>query len=330
MKQPNLFNLATSELSQDAFLSWLLMWANKDYKLSNDKLHKCAVEFVQNLLQKDIDFKINTIEVGKQKNHIDVWAKINDEYFILIEDKKATKEHSNQLNRYAKFMKNELTEEKLVLVYFKMEEQGNYDKVQEAGYEIFSRNQMLSIISKYKGVNSILDDYIDYLEELDEKINSFKKLPLNDWHWYSWKGFYNKLQNELKGNWDYVSNPSGGFLGYWWHWKYITINNNNFELYLQLEQDKLIVKIKNPNKETRKDIREIVRKNLFQLESENNISFSKYGRVGMWMGIAKLNEEYRKTDVTGLINLEKTFQYLKNIEQLIDNLIKKLDKEYNL
>ena len=33
MTTPNLFKFATSELSQDAFICWLLSWAKKDYEI---------------------------------------------------------------------------------------------------------------------------------------------------------------------------------------------------------------------------------------------------------------------------------------------------------
>ena len=49
-KKPNLFNYATSELSQDAFLAWLIQWADKDNKKNDSYLNACAVSFVQELL----------------------------------------------------------------------------------------------------------------------------------------------------------------------------------------------------------------------------------------------------------------------------------------
>jgi hypothetical protein len=38
IKQPNLFSIATSELSQDAMLVWILMWADESYKDSDREL----------------------------------------------------------------------------------------------------------------------------------------------------------------------------------------------------------------------------------------------------------------------------------------------------
>ena len=44
----NLFNYATSELSQDAFLCWLLSYAQeKKYSGDDDKLQKCAQSLIK-------------------------------------------------------------------------------------------------------------------------------------------------------------------------------------------------------------------------------------------------------------------------------------------
>ncbi|HHG86076.1 MAG TPA: hypothetical protein ENJ82_15110, partial [Bacteroidetes bacterium] len=102
IKRPNIFDYATSELSQDAFLTWLIKWADKDYQEINSPLNACAISFVQELLGKDKSYTIETIETGRQWKNIDIWALVNNQYFLVIEDKKGTKEHSDQLNRYSK------------------------------------------------------------------------------------------------------------------------------------------------------------------------------------------------------------------------------------
>jgi hypothetical protein len=43
MNRPNLFSYATSELSQDAFICWLLSWASLEYKDVDGQLHQCAI-----------------------------------------------------------------------------------------------------------------------------------------------------------------------------------------------------------------------------------------------------------------------------------------------
>jgi hypothetical protein len=46
MNQPNLFDFATRELSQDAFICWLASWANPAFKEQNETLHATATAFL--------------------------------------------------------------------------------------------------------------------------------------------------------------------------------------------------------------------------------------------------------------------------------------------
>ena len=58
--QPNIFNCATSELTQDTFITWLLHWANPKYKTGNEKLHNLGTSFLASLLISQ-DIEINGI-----------------------------------------------------------------------------------------------------------------------------------------------------------------------------------------------------------------------------------------------------------------------------
>lgn len=46
MAKNNLFSFATSELSQDSFLGWLLNFAHKEHKNEDIALFECAKELV--------------------------------------------------------------------------------------------------------------------------------------------------------------------------------------------------------------------------------------------------------------------------------------------
>ncbi|QTY27060.1 PD-(D/E)XK nuclease family protein [Flavobacterium sp. CS20] len=128
--KPNLFNFATSELSQDAFIAWLIAWADKKHKNSNEKLHELAKSFVKLLIQKDENFEIESIKVKKQWKKIDVSALVNDSIFIVIEDKTYSKAHSNQLERYHNIAKKHYNSDvDIKLIYYKMIEQGNYKQI---------------------------------------------------------------------------------------------------------------------------------------------------------------------------------------------------------
>ena len=102
---PNIFSLATKELSQDAFIAWLLEWADPTCFDEDNNLHKCAQAFAKLLVDEKEDFVISKIKVGRQGQgsqlkNIDIWAEINDRILLVIEDKKHSNEHNNQLVRY--------------------------------------------------------------------------------------------------------------------------------------------------------------------------------------------------------------------------------------
>ena len=101
-KTPNIFDFATSELSQDAILAWILSWADPSMRENDESLHVVAQKLVRTLLNAEDSFVINKIEVGRQWQNIDIWAEINDDVFLIIEDKTNTTIHDDQLERYRK------------------------------------------------------------------------------------------------------------------------------------------------------------------------------------------------------------------------------------
>ena len=103
--KPNIFKLATKELSQDGFFTWLIQWADNTYIQHNQQLNETAKDFVRLLLDETSDYQIKKVEAGRQWNNIDIWAEVNDEYAIIIEDKTNTGEHSEQLERYKQIAK---------------------------------------------------------------------------------------------------------------------------------------------------------------------------------------------------------------------------------
>ena len=104
--EPNLFNYATSELSQDAFLLWLLEWAKPENKPFDIELHSASQNFLRFLMGKDASYEICSVVCNKQWNHIDVFALVNDSVALIIEDKILTNEHGNQIERYRTMVNN--------------------------------------------------------------------------------------------------------------------------------------------------------------------------------------------------------------------------------
>lgn len=90
MERNNIFNFATSELSQDAFICWLCNWVNfDDNDLSEDKkkLKELATDFIEKMSGEKLgDRKVN---IKRQYQKIDVLLEIqNKTEFITKEDEK--------------------------------------------------------------------------------------------------------------------------------------------------------------------------------------------------------------------------------------------------
>ena len=52
--KPNLFEIATKELSQDGFLTWLIRYADPECQGENPAVFECAQKFVRFLMEKSI------------------------------------------------------------------------------------------------------------------------------------------------------------------------------------------------------------------------------------------------------------------------------------
>lgn len=108
-KTNNLFNFATSELSQDAFFCWSLNWlaVKEDTDDPYYKYGKAMLDLFLGENKKDI---YKEVKVLKQFNRIDVLVLFKDnqdnQYALIIEDKTNTSEHNEQIEKY----KNQLND----------------------------------------------------------------------------------------------------------------------------------------------------------------------------------------------------------------------------
>ncbi len=340
MKTPNLFDFAYSELSQDAFLCWLLSWAKEEYATADTSLHQCARRFIAALFEKhglSAPAPISKIEIKQQHKKIDVFCVINDEYAIIIEDKTDTKNHSQQLVRYRDDIKTEGYPDKKILgIYYKTEDQGDrYKEVKDGNFEPFLRRDMLQVLNGYTGKSEILLSYRARLQVISDEVESYKTSPLDGWPWRAWMGFYLALQTALKeSTWDYVPNQSGGFLGLWWSWH----GDDECEQYLQLEQkteqvqqtdqkDKkekrhgvLCFKIDVKDKPRYGELRDKWRKAIAD-QSENHPMLvldkpSRFG-FGKTMTVCIHKGDYRVVGAENKIDMEKTLALLKSAEQAL-------------
>ena len=324
MFQPNLFRYATTELSQDAIICYILEWAKVENKVNNENLHNLAIEFIDSLFDK---FSIipkptnyTKIEIKKQYKKIDILCIINDEYSIIIEDKTNTKNHSDQLKRYKIQIKEDLPKTQILPIYFKTGDQSDYNDVIKNGYKVYLRQDFLEVLNTYSTDNNIIDDYKNYLQNIEDSINSYKILPINQWHWDSWKGFFIELRKKLNdGNWDYISNPNGGFLGFWWNWN----NNKEYHIYLQINHSISKITFKLYTKTSAKIEKSIInkwKKDIVHNDDDIIINKPRVVRSGKSVTIGILENEFRQTNNDNIIDMDETIKFIKKIEDI------KLDK----
>ena len=251
MERNNIFNFATSELSQDAFICWLCNWVNfDDNSLSEDekKLKSLATEFIEKMLGEKLeDRKVN---IKRQYQKIDVLLEIQNktefitkgnninpivDMYVIIEDKVGIGLHSNQIERYRELIseKNEKdngSRAKIKVVYYKIYDEDNTERLKENGVNvILGRENILELLKEYKDKinNSIFENYHNYLSNIETDVNSYEKKNLEDWNSNCYIGFFKELKNEKNllehaigrqkdCSWGYVNNSSGGFMGMWW------------------------------------------------------------------------------------------------------------------
>lgn len=316
---PNLFNFATSELSQDAMFAWMLSWASPQCKKYDESLHAVALRFVK-LLTGDSSLRVDSITVGRQKSHIDILAEINDDIVLAIEDKTGTTIHDNQLVRYIKAVENEYPNRKKCFAYVKTgnEPKSILNTVKKAGYKILLCNDIIKCLDAYVGENALVCNFRAHLKAQEAATQSFKSLPILQWTWMSWEGFYKELESKIElDNWSYVPNKSGGFLGAWWHFTPFCNTQGRGEMYLQFEQGDLCFKIC-PHEGDHSEVREECHNRLIKCSSGRFPEIKRPARfgAGQYMTIAKISSAglfgHAEVDFDGV------YKKLKMYELLID------------
>ena len=259
MEKNNLFAFATSELSQDAFICWLLNFAHEDHLNENRYLTECARKLLRKMVPEESQHRVN--KISRQYNKTDVLLEVNNKYSVIIEDKTFSNTHDDQINRY----KNTLIaegRENIKSVYFKIVEQ----PFEENADISISRGDLLEIFKEYvdDAQNNILRDYYEYLLEIEKDVNAYKSEEILTWrdeYDHVYKGFFTHLvkdniiqtkeDNVVNGhyNWCYVSNPRGGFWCLWWFsFKSECLDKCNLskyidELYLEIEDNQIVIKM---------------------------------------------------------------------------------------
>ena len=328
--RPNLFSFATKELSQDAFIAWLLQWASPDCQAHDPILYECANNFATKLLslQTEPPVKITEIMVERQWEKIDVCAEINGKYLLIIEDKTITREHSDQLERYKEVATKWCLEKnyQLVCVYLKTgsESAAILKQVKQQGFAIFGRGDFLRILNAPHITNNIFIDFKDHLQSLEDGENQFQTKPIKTWGDADWKGFYQALEKlrPTMLKWEKVDNSSGGFWNGLLCWQML----KDVALCLQIEQGRLCFKVGEVyenHSATRNHYHEIV---IAHCTGRSEIRRPHFGH-GTYMSIATIDRVNWLGDDDALIDMNGVNARLDVYENLYLEIIEKLKSE---
>ena len=342
---PNLFNYATSELSHDAFIAWLLSWADPTFE--DEPLHSFSRSVLFDFI--DITGKnisgVQKVDVKTQYRNIDVLVLLTDEsgkrWAVIVENKMHTREHSDQLKRYRENIhKDEKLEDindtQILGIYYKMWEQSDLKRVKDSEFSHFGRRHMLKLLDEeyHTGTSDIVDHYERYLKQMQENLDAYETMKVKDWTGTQWTGFYSKLKQDLNdGDFGYVPNPSGGFMGYWFGGENIGDENS---LYLQSEQSKFCFKIHIKEKERRKAARNFWHRAVIDAGKEAGLEVVKprVMRTGRWftIGVIKTPKEQPWMSIyeNGKLNYPETLQKVRKALDVISIAARKKDEWVNL
>jgi PD-(D/E)XK nuclease superfamily len=171
---PNLFAWATKELSQDAFLCWLICWARPNYREKHPELHKTGVALLNKLLKKckiAVPTDYVNVKIKQQHKGIDIRLLINDETIALvIEDKKRATQREDQLERYKHRLETDFPDAKRGFVYLKVADPtfAELETIEEADYKLFRRHELLEVLEEGEKLgikNDIFRAYLFYLRD---------------------------------------------------------------------------------------------------------------------------------------------------------------------
>ena len=254
----NIFDYATSELSQDAFIRYCLEFYN-----TNDVILKSLSESLLKSFNRDIDFtKVSKLKIYQQYEKIDILIVLSEiNQAIIIEDKVDSNEHDNQIERYKekirKLSENDnrlsITENvHITTVYFKtgyINDDDRYIEYKAMANVFFKREDFLNLLQKYIRYDYIIENYYYYLKTIDDnekKIdflqnnlydNDGKQIPYWEWNIATSNVCQQKLMrdifNEEKYKYDFDKN-----LFYLWSGSSFGRPFTEFDVFEKKQEDK--------------------------------------------------------------------------------------------
>jgi hypothetical protein len=324
---PNIFSFATSELSQDAILAYILQWADSKYKKTDSEMYSLGQRLLRMLIDSNEEqVDIRDVEVGRQWKNIDVYVKVNGNIFLVIEDKINTTIHDNQLERYKKDAETKFGGSwhvKLAYIKTGNEPSQIIKQVVNNGYKPVLRKDLLTVLNQYRGKSPIIKEFNSHLQAIESRLQSFKIVPMKEWNVNSfyWQGLYMALEEKIEGfSWKHVPNKAGGFWGA--YWSFLDIVDG--QIYLQIESGKFCFKLCYWGQENKSDVRNRCFRTLQEIIRDQYPFLHKPSRFGAGTYMTFMVVEKKDLFGDGVVNIDAVVTEIKKYENLLKESQKKL------
>ena len=320
---PNIFDYATKELSQDAFISWLIMWSyntgevKTGDKLMYEPIYHASQDFIKMLLGDDYIYNIQVKQLHLQKYNADIIVEFENDVVLLIEDKVNALADKTQIDRYMTAIKKDkhnlsLRPAKPVLLIT-----GNQDYIDDGTINIIRRKDIIECLGKHIAFcqNHVLyADFYDYMTRKEDEFNKWQDVPVSDWSPETVEGFYSALKdNGIDGSYGYASNAQGGL----WYFYFKPKSLDNIEgAYFQIEAEykdtmtmTLYLRVSSDNPEETIQTRNNI------LDSINNdILTPCRSRKGKTMRVGEI--EFLSLNKDNTVNITKTISNINNLNTI--------------
>lgn len=202
----NIFEYATKELSQDAFLCWSINWITEG---ENHPLYKYGKEILDLFLGNEKLEKYNNVKVYTQYAHIDILVLFKDikgdSHALIIEDKTNTSEHKNQMLRYKEKIAQNISSDynlkeyknpQIHLVYIKTGIMYDVDiRMTGKGAVVIDIDALLKVVSRYAALNEseILSNFHSYIQNIKNKRIAIEEQIQNGEYEVALKDYYGQF-----------------------------------------------------------------------------------------------------------------------------------------
>lgn len=319
METKNLFDFATKELSQDAFLRWLL--ENFNDPVVGIASKKLLSEMIKLFPDQPLDIdKITEIKTWAQYKNMDVGADVyvgqNKVATFVIEDKTNSSEH-NQLKKYDDEIDKWNGQKYKYRIFYKTQFVDNEEReriTKNNKWKIMDIEAISSIFSEFTNSDNLVLKY--YSLHVKQVLSDIVNLPNTDkvteWNFNQATSYFkNKvLKNEVLGKYkNYIGSETGTYQG-----RYVSLR-----VYYKLDNDKYF----DPKKPKPKDffdsnlcyplIEFIFRPNWDDVIIYTHISYKYYDNKGndQWTWKNKSNELSK--DIYSEIDPSKVNDNLKDL-----------------